>query len=84
MGIEQGFLDDIASNLDDDAPRLIYADWLEEQGRERTGRFIRAQIDRARLDDWHPDAATLDEAIGQLNDARPTALHRPGTNSPLP
>jgi uncharacterized protein (TIGR02996 family) len=29
---EAGFLADIRANPDDDAPRLIYADWLEEQG----------------------------------------------------
>ncbi|MEK6234824.1 MAG: TIGR02996 domain-containing protein, partial [Planctomycetales bacterium] len=29
---EQAFLAEIAANPDDDAPRLIFADWLEERG----------------------------------------------------
>jgi uncharacterized protein (TIGR02996 family) len=38
---------------DDDAPRLIYADWLDEHGDPRQAEFIRVQIElaRAREDD---------------------------------
>lgn len=36
------FLKDILANPDQDAPRLVYADWLEEQGDPR-GEFIRVQ-----------------------------------------
>lgn len=32
----------------DDAPRLIYADWLEERGRAEDAEFIRVQIELAR------------------------------------
>ena len=32
MQLEDAFLQDICGRPDDDAPRLIYADWLEEQG----------------------------------------------------
>jgi uncharacterized protein (TIGR02996 family) len=34
---------------DDDAPRLVYADWLEEHGDMDRAAFIRAQIELARL-----------------------------------
>jgi uncharacterized protein (TIGR02996 family) len=47
-----GFLRDILENPEDDAPRLIYADWLDDQGDEHSSMraaFIRAQITRARL-----------------------------------
>jgi uncharacterized protein (TIGR02996 family) len=64
--IEAGFLDDIIAHPDDDAPRLIYADWLEDQGRDDQARFIRTQIELAtspyhqgrlgRLHEW-PGAA---------------------------
>jgi uncharacterized protein (TIGR02996 family) len=47
MGAEQGFLDAIWENPDDDAPRLVYADWLEERGNPR-GEFIRVQCALAR------------------------------------
>src|SRR5262245_7718189 len=34
---------------DDDAPRLIYADWLDENGDPRQAEFIRVQVELARL-----------------------------------
>ncbi|MFO0978474.1 MAG: TIGR02996 domain-containing protein [Planctomycetaceae bacterium] len=48
MADEQTFLDEIVANPDDDLPRLIYADWLEEQGNPR-GEFIRVQCELASL-----------------------------------
>ena len=33
----------------DDAPRLVYADWLEEQGRPEDAEFVRVQIELARM-----------------------------------
>jgi uncharacterized protein (TIGR02996 family) len=33
---------------DDDAPRLIYADWLDEHGDPARAEFIRAQVVLAR------------------------------------
>ena len=45
MSIEDGFLQDIIAHPDDDAPRLIYADWLDEHGRAPTAReFIRVRV----------------------------------------
>src|SRR5579884_2831930 len=38
------FLEDILANPDDDGPRLIYADWLEENGQPERAEFIRVQI----------------------------------------
>jgi uncharacterized protein (TIGR02996 family) len=35
---------------DDDAPRLIYADWLDEHGQPERAEFIRVQIELARHD----------------------------------
>src|SRR5690349_16557452 len=54
MDHEGAFLQAIREQPDDDAHRLIYADWLEEQGgAERTARaaFIRAQCRLAALSD---------------------------------
>jgi uncharacterized protein (TIGR02996 family) len=50
--IRQAFLDDILAHPDDDAPRLIFADWLEEEGDAERAEFIRVQIERARLPFW--------------------------------
>ncbi|OWK40988.1 TIGR02996 domain-containing protein [Fimbriiglobus ruber] len=40
---EDGFLRAIRARPDDDAVRLVYADWLEEHGRPARAEFIRAQ-----------------------------------------
>src|SRR5262245_16108928 len=47
--LEDAFLADIAEHPADDAPRLIYADWLEEQGRAERAELIRVQVRRAAL-----------------------------------
>ncbi|HEX5271780.1 MAG TPA: TIGR02996 domain-containing protein, partial [Gemmataceae bacterium] len=44
---DDAFLRAIIEDPDDDAPRLIYADWLEERGDPR-GEFIRIQCELAR------------------------------------
>jgi uncharacterized protein (TIGR02996 family) len=48
----RGFLEAILAQPDDDAPRLVYADWLEEQGDSARAEFIRVQVERARLPRW--------------------------------
>src|SRR3954451_6868321 len=49
MGPEEAaFLDRVCADPDDDAPRLIFADWLDEHGDPRGG-FIRVQVALARL-----------------------------------
>ncbi|CAN5449383.1 hypothetical protein BH11PLA2_BH11PLA2_28330 [soil metagenome] len=42
------FLNAILAAPDDDTPRLVYADWLEEQGDAERAEFIRTQIEFAR------------------------------------
>jgi uncharacterized protein (TIGR02996 family) len=44
MPDEAAFLAAIAADLADDAPRLVYADWLDEQGRCEQAEFIRVSI----------------------------------------
>jgi uncharacterized protein (TIGR02996 family) len=43
------FMQEILANPDDDTPRLIYADWLEEHGEYAQSDFIRAQCELAKL-----------------------------------
>jgi uncharacterized protein (TIGR02996 family) len=45
---EEAFLRAICEHPDDDLPRLIYADWLDERGDPR-GEFTRVQIERQRF-----------------------------------
>jgi uncharacterized protein (TIGR02996 family) len=53
MSREEDFLQAILENPDDDVPRLIFADWLEEQGDPR-GEFIRLQCELAGLPEYQP------------------------------
>jgi uncharacterized protein (TIGR02996 family) len=43
------FLRTILDAPDDDAPRLVYADWLDEQGEADRAEFIRLQVREARM-----------------------------------
>src|SRR5262249_59488889 len=67
MSLEQGFLQAMIENADDDGVRLILADWLEERGDPR-GEFIRIQVDRAR--------PSLDELRQTMNERRESELLR--------
>jgi uncharacterized protein (TIGR02996 family) len=70
MNHEQAFLQAIRESPDDDAPRLIYADWLEEQGgaaRAARASFIRIQCRLAELPEDDPARDSLeDEAVDLL------------------
>jgi uncharacterized protein (TIGR02996 family) len=46
---DQAFLEAIRESPDDDAVRLVYADWLEEQGDASRAEFIRVQCELAHL-----------------------------------
>ena len=56
---EVGFFRTILDHPDDDTPRLIYADWLEDRGRSERAEYIRVQIEVAKLADDDPRIATL-------------------------
>src|SRR5215467_10473117 len=51
MPDEQGFLAAIRENPDDDTPRLIYADWLDDRGDADRAEFIRVQCELAKYAD---------------------------------
>src|SRR5262245_44230050 len=46
---EDTFVTEIIEAPDDDVPRLVFADWLEDHGQEARAGFIRAQCELARL-----------------------------------
>jgi uncharacterized protein (TIGR02996 family) len=48
----RAFLEHIVTHPDDDPARLVFADWLEEQGQSARAELIRVQIERARLPGW--------------------------------
>ena len=49
MTHDDAFLRAIIENPDDDTPRLVYADWLDEHGQSDRADFIRVQCELARL-----------------------------------
>lgn len=55
MNDGQALLRAILDDPDDDAPRLVFADWLEEGGDHARAAHIRAQIKLARLPQDDPD-----------------------------
>src|SRR5262245_22184272 len=74
---EDAFLRAVLADPDDDAPRLIYADWLEERG-DPKGEFIRVQCALAKM---APD----DDARPELEDRERELLeeHEPTWAAPL-
>jgi uncharacterized protein (TIGR02996 family) len=56
------FLRAICENPADDAPRLVYADWLDEHGQPDRAEFIRLQIRLAR----DPDAPSVEQRCEEL------------------
>jgi len=51
MSDESALLAAIRAAPEDDAPRLVYADWLDEHGQPERAEFIRVQVALARHDD---------------------------------
>src|SRR5436190_11923489 len=62
----EAFLSDVIEHPDDDAPRLVYADWLEDNDDPERAEFIRLQCRLARLPNVHPDRAALEKREAQL------------------
>jgi uncharacterized protein (TIGR02996 family) len=58
-GMGGGFLEYIVANIDEDTPRLAYADWLDEHDQPERAEFIRVQVQRARLPAWDPAQVRL-------------------------
>jgi uncharacterized protein (TIGR02996 family) len=64
MNHDQAFREAILTNPDDNMPRLVYADWLEEHGDPRA-EFIRVQCTVAQLPDG-PERRALEARAQQL------------------
>lgn len=60
------FIRAIIGNPDDDAPRLVFADWLEERGESERAEFIRVQIELARLPEGDRRRRRLEEREREL------------------
>ncbi len=49
---EVAFRQEILDRPEDDTPRLVYADWLDDHGDPERAEFIRVQIELAQLEEW--------------------------------
>jgi uncharacterized protein (TIGR02996 family) len=54
------FLAAIIADREDDTPRLVFADWLQEQGEDDRAEFIRVQIELQNRLPWWDDALNRD------------------------
>jgi uncharacterized protein (TIGR02996 family) len=63
-----GFIQSIIEDPEDDTPRLVYADWLEEYGCPERAEFIRVQIALDRLPTGDPSWASLRTREAELLD----------------
>ncbi|MBX7104431.1 MAG: TIGR02996 domain-containing protein [Gemmataceae bacterium] len=75
--LPDGLLARVLDAPDDDSPRLVFADWLDESGDPR-GEFIRVQVARANLDLEDPRQLELSEREQLL-----LARHRRQWDQPL-
>jgi uncharacterized protein (TIGR02996 family) len=63
------FFRDIKEHPDDDTPRLVFADWLEEHGDAATaarGEFLRSRVLRHHLSNDDPSYSSLKRREGEL------------------
>lgn len=66
MAHDEAFIQSIREAPGDDAPRLIYADWLEEHGQAERAEFIRVQCRLAGLSEDAPDKPELQSRAEDL------------------
>src|SRR4051794_36641253 len=78
MTDHDAFLAAITARPDDDLPRLVYADYLDEQGDADRAEFVRVQCDLARLPADDPARPALAERELELLSA-----HGPRWKVPL-
>jgi uncharacterized protein (TIGR02996 family) len=70
LTMPEAFLQDVIEHRDDDMPRLVCADWLEERGEGVRAEFIRVQCELA---DWRK---VLERFTGDHGDRRLAYLRR--------
>lgn len=72
MNIREAFIRTIAENLDDDTPRLVFADWLEDHDEPDRAEFIRVQVELEPMRDQYevPRAAELHQREDKIRKDR--------------
>jgi len=76
MGEREALLRAVCDNPDDDLPRLVFADWLEEHGEPERAEFIRVQIRLSRLTFVPLDEPALAKSLRERQRLLWAANHR--------
>lgn len=63
---ERPFLDAVFDRYDDNGPRLVYADFLDDSGEPERAELVRVQLALARLSDDDPRRPTLSDRQAEL------------------
>jgi uncharacterized protein (TIGR02996 family) len=66
MTTAEALLHGVYENLDDDAPRLVYSDWLEDHGDTARAEFIRLHCELFRLHEDDPRRIELAFRAGEI------------------
>ncbi len=67
----------VLADPDDDTPRLVYADWLDENDQPDRAAFVRAQVEAVRADPFGPAARAAAARAARLLDAHRLRWYRP-------
>ena len=73
----------VVASPDDDLPRLVFADYLEERGEPARAAFIRDQIELANTPPWEPFAVHARRRVPPLEDDATYELFLPGLGKSL-
>jgi uncharacterized protein (TIGR02996 family) len=86
MTHDDAFLQAILEDPDDDTPRLVYADWLDENGQHDRAEFIRLQCELARLEGEEDPSSAAQVRMAALQHREAVLLggHRKAWTQPLP
>src|SRR5262249_47580355 len=63
---ERAFLDDVVAHPEDDGPRLVFADWLDDHAQPHRAEFIRLQCRLASMDEYDPERLPLEQREADL------------------
>src|SRR5271156_723271 len=66
MSTASDLLRAIRDNPDEDTPRLMYADYLDEEGFAARAEFIRVQVERSQLPEVDPRRRVLEDREHEL------------------
>jgi uncharacterized protein (TIGR02996 family) len=78
-GHDRAFLEAILETPDDDTPRLVYADWLDDNDQGHRAEFIRIQCRLDRMDEFDPERLALEQREADL-----LAVHGESWKPPVP